>query len=52
MGEVLPRLLELFGVPFRAPLAEAMDADVDWAAVRIRDTRRPVALVVRPGIFE
>src|SRR5207302_4469941 len=51
MGEVLPRLLELFGVPFRAPLAEAMDADVDWAAVRIRDTRRPVALVVRPGIF-
>jgi len=52
MGEVLPRLLELFGVPFRAPLAEAMDADVDWAAARIRDTRRPVALVVRPGIFE
>ena len=51
MGEVLPRLLELFGVPFRAPLAEAMDADVDWASARIRDTRRPVALVVRPGIF-
>jgi len=51
MGEVLPRLLELFGVPFRAPLAEALEADVDWAAARIRETRRPVALVVRPGIF-
>ena len=52
MGEVLPRVLELFGVPFRAPLVEAMVADVDWAAARIRETRRPVALVVRPGIFE
>ena len=51
MGEVLPRVLELFGVPFRAPLVEAMVADVDWAAARIRETRRPVALVVRPGIF-
>ena len=52
MGEVLPRLLELFGVPFRAPLPEALEADVDWAAARLRETRRPVALVVRPGIFE
>src|SRR5438046_8426960 len=51
MCEVLPRMLALFGVPFRAPLAEAMDADVDWAAARLRETRRPVALVVRPGVF-
>jgi sulfopyruvate decarboxylase subunit alpha len=52
MGEVLPRLLELFGVPFRAPPPEALEADVDWAAACVRETRRPVALVVRPGIFE
>ena len=52
MGEVLPRLLEVFGVPFRAPPPEALEADVDWAAARMRETRRPVALVVRPGIFE
>ena len=52
MGEVLPRLLDLFGVPFRAPPAEALEADLDWAAARMRETRRPVALVVRPGIFE
>src|SRR5438093_908014 len=52
MGEVLPRLLEVFGVPFRAPPPEALEADVDWAAACIREMRRPVALVVRPGIFE
>ena len=52
MGDVLPRLLELFAVPFRAPLPEALEANVDWAAARMRETRRPVALVVRPGIFE
>jgi len=52
MGEVLPRLLELFGVPFRAPDAEAMEAAVEWAAACIGATRRPVALLVRPGLFE
>ena len=52
MGEALPRLLEVFGVPFRAPPPEALEPAVDWAAACIRETRRPVALVVRPGIFE
>ena len=52
MGDVLPRLLDLFGLPFRAPAGEAMEADVDWAAATLRDTNRPVALVIRSGIFE
>ncbi len=52
MGDVLPRLLELFAIPHRAPLAAAMAADIDWAAATVRETRRPVALVVRPGLFE
>src|SRR5207245_3137836 len=37
MGEVLPRLLELFGVPFRAPPPEALEPDVHWAAACIRE---------------
>jgi len=52
MGEVLPRLVELFGIPFRAPDADGIEAAVDWAAACIADTRRPVALAVRPGLFE
>jgi sulfopyruvate decarboxylase alpha subunit len=51
LGDVLPRLLDLFGIPHRAPDGGAVLADVDWAARTCADTRRPVALVVRPGVF-
>lgn len=51
MGDVLPRLLDLFGIPHRAPDAATLLADVDWAAATCVDTRRPVALVVKPGLF-
>ena len=51
MGDVLPRLLDLFGIPYRSPTAETADADVAWAAELLGETHRPVALVVRPGLF-
>jgi sulfopyruvate decarboxylase subunit alpha len=51
MGDVLPRLLDLFGIPWRAPDAGAVVDDVRWAAARLRATRKPVALVVKPGLF-
>lgn len=51
MGEVLTGLLDLFGIPYRVPDAAALSADVDWAAATMDATRKPVALVVRPGLF-
>jgi len=51
MGEVLTGLLDLFGIPYRVPDGEALSADVDWAAATMDATRKPVALVVRPGLF-
>ena len=51
MGDVLPGLLDLFGIPWRAPDAPGVDHDVAWAVERLRETRRPVALVVKPGLF-
>jgi sulfopyruvate decarboxylase alpha subunit len=51
MGEVMPRLLDLFGIPWRAPEPDALAADVAWAGERLRATRKPVALVVKPGLF-
>jgi sulfopyruvate decarboxylase TPP-binding subunit len=51
MGEVLPRLLDLFGIAHRAPGVDSVAADVAWAAARVREHRLPVALVVRPGLF-
>jgi phosphonopyruvate decarboxylase len=52
MGAVLPRLLELFQIPFRALDAGRLPEDIAWAAATMRETRQPVALVVRPGLLE
>jgi sulfopyruvate decarboxylase alpha subunit len=52
MGAVLPRLLDLFDTPHRAPTAESLEADVAWAAAELRRRGGPVALVVRPGLFD
>jgi len=51
MGDVLPRLLDLFEISHRAPSPETALTDVDWAVATLRETRRPTALVVRPGLF-
>lgn len=52
MGERMPRLLTLFGIPHRTLAATGIEGDVEWAAVRLKETRRPVALTVPPGLFE
>jgi sulfopyruvate decarboxylase alpha subunit len=51
MGRVLPGLLDLFEIPHRAPAAEELERDVGWAAEGLRRTRKPVALIVKPGLF-
>lgn len=51
MGAVLPRLLDLFAIPYRVPDAGTLAADVGWAAGTADATGKPVALVVRPGLF-
>jgi len=51
MGERLPRLLDLFDVAHRVPDPDSVDADVAWAADRLRSRCTPVALVVKPGLF-
>lgn len=52
MGDVMPRLLDLFDVRHRAP-AEPGDFEDDayWAAVTAKVSRGPVAIVVKPGLF-
>jgi sulfopyruvate decarboxylase alpha subunit len=50
MGEVLPRLLDLFAIPHRAPSSDELVETAAWAAATARETRKPVALLVRPGV--
>jgi phosphonopyruvate decarboxylase len=52
MGERMPGLLDLFGIPHRTLAPAGIDGDVEWAAARLRETEKPVALVVPPGLFE
>ena len=52
MGDVMPRLLDLFGIPWRAPSADEVPATIAWAAETARATRKPVALVVKPGLLD
>ena len=51
MGRVLPDLLDVLGIPHRAPVPDTVEADVAWAAAQIRERQTPVALVVLPGLF-
>jgi len=51
MGDVLLPLLDLFGIEHHVLAPASADADVEWASARLRETRRPVALVVPPGLF-
>ena len=51
MGDVLPRLLDLFGIPHRAPDADGILAAARWAGAAARETRKPVALLVCPGVL-
>jgi sulfopyruvate decarboxylase TPP-binding subunit len=51
MGDVLPRLLDLFGIPHRAPDPESLGTDAAWAAETLASTSKPVALLVQPGLL-
>ena len=51
MGEVLPRLLDLFGIPHRTPSAGELPQATLWAAATSRETRKPVAVLVAPGVL-
>jgi sulfopyruvate decarboxylase subunit alpha len=52
MGDVMPRLLDLFGIRWRAPEEpDDLGDDVRWAAAAASASRRPVAIVVKPGVF-
>jgi sulfopyruvate decarboxylase subunit alpha len=52
MGRIMPGLLDLLGVPHRAPLAEELERELAWASAELARTHKPVALVIRPGLLE
>lgn len=51
LGPVTPTVLQVMGIPYRAPESPAALVDaVGWAAETITRTREPAAIVIRPGL--
>ncbi len=51
MGRAMPQLLEAYGIEWRALGDRPLEQEARWARERFDDGRRPVALVVPPGVL-
>jgi sulfopyruvate decarboxylase alpha subunit len=52
MGEISPRLLETIHVPYQVLSAESTVEAVNWAADTMKQTGKPVALLLPPGVMQ
>jgi sulfopyruvate decarboxylase subunit alpha len=52
MGDISPRLLETVGIPYRVLEAEAIQEALRWAAGMCKNTQKPVALLLPPGVMQ
>ncbi|MGE0681536.1 MAG: thiamine pyrophosphate-binding protein [Candidatus Binatia bacterium] len=52
MGEISPRLLETLHVPYQILSAEAAAEAIGWAANAMKQTGKPVALLLPPGVMQ
>ena len=50
MGEILPDLLSTLKIPYRVLDALSMEESIAWAASSLKQTSRPAALVLPPGV--
>ena len=51
MGDISPRLFETVGIPHRVLRAETATQAAGWAAQTLRQTKKPVALLLPPGVL-
>jgi sulfopyruvate decarboxylase subunit alpha len=52
MGDISPTLLETLHIPYRVLSAEAAPEAVQWAADTLKQTGKPVALLLPPGVMQ
>ena len=51
MGDISPRLFETLHIPYRVLQAETAGQDAGWAARTLHHSKKPVALLLPPGIL-
>jgi sulfopyruvate decarboxylase alpha subunit len=52
MGEISPTLLETLQIPYQALSVEATPNAIGWAASTLKQTGKPVALLLPPGVMQ
>ena len=52
MGEISPTLLETLQIPHRVLSAAAAPEAIRWAADTLKQTEKPVALLLPPGVMQ
>ncbi len=52
MGEISPTLLETLHIPHRVLSAAATPEAIRWAAATLKQTEKPVALLLPPGVLQ
>jgi sulfopyruvate decarboxylase subunit alpha len=51
MGDILPTLLETLKIPYRALNADTVPETLNWAVHTLKQTTKPVALLLPPGVM-
>ena len=52
MGDISPKLLDTLQIPYRVLSAEAARDSLRWAADTLKQTGKPVALLLPPGVMQ
>ena len=52
MGDISPRLFETVEIPYRVLDAETIGEAVQWAAATLQQSKKPVALLLPPGVLQ
>jgi sulfopyruvate decarboxylase alpha subunit len=52
MGDISPKLLDILQIPYQALSAESTKNAIDWTAETLRQTGKPVALLLPPGVMQ
>ena len=50
MGDILPDLLSTMKIPYRVLEEQTLEDAIGWATSTLKQTSRPTALVLPPGV--
>ena len=50
MGDILPDLLSTLKISYRVLEEDSLESSITWAAANLKQTSRPTALVLPPGV--